>query len=402
MTPHYDAIIVGARCAGASTALQLARRGYRVLLVDRATFPSDTISGHYIMHPGVRKLAEWGLLDRVIVGGCPPIRRISSDVGDGMLTGDVELESGLPVCVAPRRIYLDALLLEAAIEAGAEWREQVVIDGLIEQDGRVVGVRGRGAQGQAFQAQGRMVIGADSKHSTVAKLVGATERIIQPTLTCWYMGYWEGLDCSGLEIHWRHKRLVFAFPTNDQQAMIAVCWPRSEFEAFRSDIAGNYLATAQMMPLLAERLPEARQVGRLTGMADLPNFVRQAYGPGWALVGDASYHKDPVLARGISDAFVDAEALAIAIDKGLSGAQPFDAALAEYQEQRDALALPDLENNLDSAYLVGWDAPEIVRLRAALRQHPAEAGLFFASQMRAISPQEFFTPERMAMLLPQS
>jgi flavin-dependent dehydrogenase len=378
----YDAIIVGARAAGASTALLLARRGYRVLLVDRASFPSDTISGHFILHAGVRQLASWGLLEPLIATGCPPITHATSDYGDGVLSADIPTEDGLPACIGPRRIVLDALLVEAACAAGAELRTGVVVDGLLTNGEQVTGIHGHTAQGTSVAERAQIVIGADGKRSMVADLVQAPHYLEQPSMTCWYMSYWKGLPSDGIEMYWRPGRLAFAFPTHDQLTLLAVAWPHHEFAQFRSDIAGNVRATVALMPALEPRFASAQQVGRFLGMADLPNFFRQPYGPGWALVGDAGHHKDPTLARGLSDAFCDAELLAKAVDLGLSGYLPLSDALAAYEQERNGRAIPENKANLQAAYLQGWDEPESTRLRASLRSDPEGAGRYYAERLQ--------------------
>lgn len=398
----YDVIIVGARCAGAATAMLLARRGYRVLLADRAAFPSDTISGHYIMHRGTRLLGEWGLLEQVVASGCPPVTRAASDWGDFMFAADIPTDDGYPACIGPRRIVLDRLLVEAAVAAGAELREGVVVEGLESDGEQVTGIRGRTMGGTPFVERARMVVGADGKRSTIARLVGAPGYLEQPSLTCWYMAYWGDCPCDGLELHWRPGRLVLAFQTNDELALVAVAWPHREFGRFRSDIAGNYRATLAQMTCFQERVPQMRQAERFVAMADVPNFFRRPHGPGWALVGDAGHHKDPTLARGISDAFCDAELLAEALDAGLSGRAPMGEALVEYEQRRNARAIPENEANLQAAQLDGWDTPQALALRAALRESPADAGLFYASRMQVIPPQQFMAPENLGRIMRQA
>ena len=398
----YDAIIVGARCAGAATAMLLARRGYRVLLVDRSAFPSDTISGHFILHGGTRRLADWGLLSKVVASGCPPVRQVASDWGDFMLAAEIPTPKDLPACIGPRRTVLDALLVEAATAAGAQLGERVVVEGLLSDDGQVTGIRGRIADGTVLAEHARIVIGADGKRSSIARLVGAPSYMEQPSLTCWYMAYWGNFPCDGLEMHWRPRRLVFAFPTHDQLTLIAVAWPHQEFARFRSAVADNYRATLAQMPALAERLPAARQAERFVGMADVPNFFRRPYGPGWALVGDAGHHKDPTLARGISDAFLDADLLAEAVDAGLSGRQAMSEALARYEQQRNARAIPENEANLQAAHLEGWDTPDVMGLRAALRDNPIDAGQFYAARLQVIPPERFFAPENLGRIMAQA
>jgi flavin-dependent dehydrogenase len=243
------------------------------------------------------------------------------------------------------------------------------------------------------------VIGADGKRSTIARLVGAPIYMEQPSLTCWYMTYYADLPCAGLEMHWRENRLVFAFPTHDGLTLLAVAWPHHAFAQFRADIAGGFRATLAMMPALAERLPSSRQAERFTGMADVPNFFRRPYGPGWALVGDAGHHKDPTLARGISDALCDAALLAEAVDAGLSGREELGGAMARYEQRRNARAIPENEANLQAARLERWDTPEAMRLRAALRHNPAEAGRFYAARLQVIPPGDFFNPENIGRII---
>ena len=171
---QYDAIVVGARCAGSPTAMLLARRGYRVLVVDRATFPSDTISTHLIHPPGVAALRRWGLLDRLLATGCPPIGTYSFDFGPFTSSGSPGTTDE-PLAYAPRRTALDKLLVDAAGQAGAEIREGFTVEGLEIDDGRVTGIRGHSQGGKNIIERARTVIGADGRHSLVAEAVGAAQ-----------------------------------------------------------------------------------------------------------------------------------------------------------------------------------------------------------------------------------
>jgi flavin-dependent dehydrogenase len=398
----YDAIVVGARCAGSAVALLLAREGYRILLVDRTTFPSDAISTHFIRHPGVVRLKRWGLLDTVLASNCPPIRKWSSNFGDFTLSGQVPLIDDVPGVLAPRRKVLDAILLNAAAEAGAEVRQGFTVTDLLTDGARVVGIRSRSTDATPVTEHARMVIGADGKHSTIAERVQAPMYRHVPALTCWYYTYWSGLPCEGMEINWRHHQLVYTFPTNDRLTLTVVGVPHQEFHEFRRDIEGNYLKAVERIPDLAERFREARREERFYGMADLPNFFRRPYGPGWALVGDAGHHKDPLPAYGISDAFCDAELLADAIHKGFSGEQPPDDALAQYEQSRNARAIPEHDFTRKSARLEMWDSPEALRLRAALRGNQEDTGQYFAVNAGVILPEVFFAPENIQRILSQA
>ena len=159
----YDVIVVGARCAGAPTAMLLARRGYRVLLADRATFPSDTLSTHFIKPPGVAMLRRWGLLDQVIASGCPPVPRFRFDYGPVVLAGSPPPLGGGAESYAPRRTILDTILVEAAAQAGAEVRPAFTVDGMLTEDQAVVGIRGHARGGAAVTERARLVVGADGR-----------------------------------------------------------------------------------------------------------------------------------------------------------------------------------------------------------------------------------------------
>jgi flavin-dependent dehydrogenase len=226
---------------------------------------------------------------------------------------------------------LDAILVEAAVEAGAELREAYPVRDLVREDGRVVGIPGERA---------RVVVGADGLHSIVAREVGAPFTRRGRALTCAYHAYFADVPVDGMEFFLREGRAVMAVPTNDGLTLVGAGWPLGEFGVLRRDPEGNLLRTVDLFPELGERVRAGRRVGKIVGTAALPNHFRRPYGPGWALVGDAGYHRDPLVGQGISDAFRDAELLAEALHDGLSGRRPLDDALAGYESARDAAALP--------------------------------------------------------------
>src|ERR687887_189344 len=202
----YDVIVVGARVAGSSTAMLLARRGLKVLVVDRASFPSDTLSTHQVQLPGIAKLRRWGLLERVAASGAPPTRHVVFDQGAVALDGHYPEFDGVDALYSPRRTVLDKLLVDAAREAGAEVREGFVVEELLADGGRVAGVRGREKGGVAAVERARLVVGADGKHSLVARTVGAATYHDKPVLSMACYTYWEGVDLAGGEIHGRGRR----------------------------------------------------------------------------------------------------------------------------------------------------------------------------------------------------
>ncbi|QOC90671.1 NAD(P)/FAD-dependent oxidoreductase [Micromonospora craniellae] len=336
----YDVIVVGARCAGSPTAMLLARAGHRVLLLDRARFPSDTLSTHLVHPPGVGALRRWGLLDRLIATGCPPIHTYAFDF-DGPVIAGSPGPADNPVAYGPRRIVLDKLLVDAAAESGAEVREGFVVSEVIfDENGRVTGIRGREQNGPLVTERARVVVGADGLHSTVARAVEARHYNEKPRLMVGYYSYFSGLDLAGVfRAHSRPYRAFGAWPTHDGLTLVGGCWPYAEFAAVKRDIEGSYLSNFALAPAFAERIAAARRESRLVGAA-LPNYFRTPYGPGWALVGDAGYCKDFFTAQGISDAFLAAQWCAHALDEALSGRRSYTEAMDEYQEVRDAHARP--------------------------------------------------------------
>jgi 2-polyprenyl-6-methoxyphenol hydroxylase-like FAD-dependent oxidoreductase len=402
MVTPYDAIVVGARCAGAPTAMLLARKGYRVLLVDRATFPSDTISTHVVHPRGVAALARWGILDRLVASGCPPIHTYAFDFGPFAIAGSPG-SSGAPVAYCPRRTILDALLVAAAADAGAEIQEGFTVDELVLDGGRVSGIRGRSRAGASVVERARIVIGADGRHSRVASAVGAEEYHVRPPIQGGYYTYWSNLPVDGrFEIYVRPRLGFAAVPTHDGLTLVVAGWPHADFEANKRDFERSYLAALESEPSFAERLRGARREARLAG-ASVPNFFRKPYGPGWALVGDAGYDKDPITAQGIADAFRDAELCVSALDDVFSRGRPFDAAMAAYQRARDDDALPVYELTCQLAALEP-PPPPMQELLATIARHPERwpRDGFVRASAGELSPAAFFAPENVRAILSSS
>ena len=396
MARAYDAIVVGARCAGSPTALLLAREGYRVLLVDRATFPSDTVSTHLIHPPGVAALARWGLLDRVAATGCPRIDTYEFDFGPFTISGRPGTTDA-PVAYAPRRTVLDALLVDAAAEAGVAVREQFTVESLVFEDGRVVGVRGHAQGGPSVTELARVVVGADGRYSFVADAVDAEEYDQKPKLLAGYYSYWSDLPVEGFGNWIRPNRGFAAWPTNDGLTLVIAGWPYREFEANRSDVERNFQATVELAPAFAERLRAATREERFVGAA-VRGFFRKPYGPGWALVGDAGYNKDFITAQGISDAFRDAELCAAALDGALSGTRGFEDALGEYQTARDAHVRAMYELTAEFASLEP-PPPELQQVLAAVHGNQPAMDDFARVIAGMTSPAEFFSEENVTPIL---
>jgi flavin-dependent dehydrogenase len=394
----YDAIVVGARCAGSPTAMLLARKGYRVLLLDRAHFPSDTLSTHYIHQPGIASLKRWGLLEKVVNSNCPPVRQQLFDVGPFAFKGAPPPVDGVADGYAPRRTILDDFLVEAAAADGAEMRERFTVNELVFDGDKVTGVRGHAAGGGSVSEKARIVIGADGLHSLVARSVQTITYNVQPTLSCAYYSYWSDLPVEGVELYPRPDRMIALGATNDGQTLIIIYWPTAHFHEVRADIEGKFLEALGLVPGLAERVRQARRSESFRGTADLRNVFRRPHGPGWSLVGDAGYHKDPITAQGITDAFRDAELLANAIDDGFAGRRILPDALADYERQRNEAVMPLYEMTCQLAALQP-PAPEMEQLFAALHENQEEADRFIGTLAGTVPIPEFFAPKNLERII---
>lgn len=398
MNQQYDAIVVGARCAGSPTAMLLARKGYRVLLVDRATFPSDTVSSHIVQPLAAARLAEWGLLDRLIASGCPPIHTYAFDFGPITISGAPGTTDS-PVSYCARRTILDKLLVDAAREAGVEVREGFSVEELISENGAVVGLRGGPvAGGDRVTERARVIVGADGWHSVVVDAVRPERYKETPPLLAAYYSYWSNLPNDGrFEVYMRGQRGFGSAPTHDHLTLIVGGWPQSEFAANKTDVEGHFMRMLDLVPEFAKRVRGARREARFAG-ASLPNYFHKPYGPGWVLVGDAGYIKDSITAQGINDAFHDAERCAIGIDEWLGGAQPFDAAMGAYQRQRDEHAMPMFEFTCQLARMEP-PPPQMQQLFGAMVGKQKAMDAFAQMNAGTISPAQFFAPEHLGAII---
>jgi 2-polyprenyl-6-methoxyphenol hydroxylase-like FAD-dependent oxidoreductase len=391
----YDAIVVGARCAGAALAMLLARRGHRVALVDRGSFPSDTLSTHFLWQRGAARLQAWGLLDQLRARGCQRIDELAVDFGPVVLTGTGPAIDGVSETYCPRRTILDKLLVDAAAESGAELFEGVSIDELDWSDGRATGVTGRRRSGARLKLVGSPVVGADGLHSTVARQVDAETYALHPSLTCVYYAYWSGVRPRRASFHPRPGRLILVWPTNDELTCVYVAWRRAEFPRFRTDLEANFLATLELVAGLRERITAGCRETPFRGTADLPNQYRTSHGPGWALVGDAGHHKDPSTGMGMSDAFLSAELLAEAIGDVAAGRRSQDEALAEYSRSRDTATANGFRLTLRTAALE--TVPEqLLHYYAQAASDPEQIRLILGALGGTLPFDEVYSRERIA------
>jgi 2-polyprenyl-6-methoxyphenol hydroxylase-like FAD-dependent oxidoreductase len=394
---RYDAIVIGARCAGSPTAMLLARMGHRVLMVDRATFPSDTISTHVVHPPGVAALGRWGLLDRLVATGCPATDTYVFDFGRVTIAGAPGTTES-PVAYCPRRTILDKLLVDAAREAGTEVREAFTVDEILFDGDRVVGITGHDRTGNAVSEYATIVIGADGRHSRLAEAVRTDEYHQKRPLLAAYYSYWSGLPMNGrFESYIRERRGFAAISTHDGLTMLVGGWPNAEFEANKRDVEGNFLRMIELVPPFADRLRRAKRETPFAG-ATIPNYFRKPYGSGWVLVGDAGYNKDPITAQGITDAFLDAERIAAALDRALSGVEAFETGMQRCQQLRDQHALPMYEFTCQLATLEP-PPPQLQALLAAMSGNTAAMDGFARMNAGTISPAEFFAPANVAAIM---
>jgi flavin-dependent dehydrogenase len=346
----YDAIVVGARCAGAPTAMLLARRGYRVLLCDRGAFPSDTVSNGMFNSPGLPYLQRWGLLDRLKETGVPPVR-----CGTIFVFGQrFRTEYAAPT-YAPRRTVLDHLLVQAAVLAGAELRERFRVTGLLYDQDRVVGVRASTGRGSEVLERARLVIGADGRRSMMARLFGSREYARTPApISGGVLTYFEHVPTEGYEF-WIGGQAGIAILAPSHDGLTHV----STFGSDAGTPAAQFDRVLSLFPELQDRLRAGARATKLVAYRESPVFLREACGSGWALVGDASFHQGPFGGYGMSHAFRDADALATVVNHWLAGRITYEQAMARYARDHDewAQAFYDLERFTIQAYAEGREPP---------------------------------------------
>lgn len=368
-----DAIVVGARCAGAATAMLLARGGARVVLVDKGAYGTDMLSTHALMRGAVLQLDRWGVLPDIVASGTPSIRSTTFCYADSDITVPIEPKYGVDALYAPRRTLLDRLLVDAAFKSGVDIRYGVRVDDVkVDSRGRVIGVSAvEGGRRREINAD--VVIGADGLHSTIARQLRAPRILEGRHATAVLYGYWEGLSAD--EYRWWFKPGVSmgSIPTNEGATCVFVSVPSARF---RDEVRGNAALAYrrliwQISPRFAERLHDSVRVEPVRGFGGHRGFIRRSSGSGWALVGDAGYFKDPSTAHGITDAFRDAELLARAIMRGTT------AALLEYETTKLDLSRKLFEVTDEIASLEWTDA----EVQALHRAFSAE----MSREMRALA-----------------
>ena len=359
---RYDVVVVGARVAGAATAMRLARAGLRVLAVDRSPEGSDTLSTHALMRGSVLQLARWGLLPAIEAAGTPAIRTTTFHYGDEVVPIPIKSRDGVDALRAPRRTILDPVLVAAARAAGADVRHRMrVRDLLRDSHGRVCGVLVSRGSGAPVRVHAGIVVGADGMHSLVANLAGAEIHRLGSHAAPTLYRYMRGGPPDGYHWYYRPGVSAGAIPTNGGLHNVFVALPRGRYERERTSGLEPMFARAlaEAAPELAARMTVDPLAGPIRGFDGEPGFLRQPYGPGWALVGDAGAFRDPITSHGISDALRDAEWLADAIARG--GEQ----SLAEYGAARDEL-MRDMIPISDRVASFEWTLDEVRALHLEL------------------------------------
>jgi 2-polyprenyl-6-methoxyphenol hydroxylase-like FAD-dependent oxidoreductase len=358
---HYDALIVGARAAGAATGLLLARAGLDVLVVERSQYGDDTISTHALMRGGVLQLHRWGLLPEIIAAGTPPVRRTTFHVSQERTVVNIKPSHGVDALYAPRRTVLDPILADAAIAAGADIRYGNTVSALRRDgNGRIIGITGHDADGRFFDATADIIIGADGMNSGVARRVEAPVERAGTSAGSYVYGYWSGVVTDGYDWFFRPGAAVGVIPTNDGQACVFVATTPKGFRRnlIRNPLDGYLALIKAAAPEAAARLTDAIRPDNVHRFPGRSGYLRQPWGPGWALVGDAGYWKDPITAHGLTDALRDAELLARAvIDVATHGRDEHDA-FGEYQSTRNQLS-DSLFTVTDSIASFTWDATQV-------------------------------------------
>jgi flavin-dependent dehydrogenase len=352
---EYDAVVVGARCAGSASALLMARAGLRVLLLDRVHPGRDTLSTHALMRAGVLQLDRWGLLDEITAAGTPPVTGTTFHYADG--AERVALSTPL---YAPRRTVLDPVLLNAALAAGVEVELGVDVTAVTRDDtGRVNGARTRARGGAERVLRAALTVGADGLRSGMARAVDACVIWRGATASALIYGYWPAENVTDYHWFYRPGGAAGVIPTNDGRVCIWAGLPAAEFATRRRAGLDRVLTEvlADVAPSAA-LLATGERAGPVRGFPGAPASLRRAAGPGWALVGDAGSFKDPLTAHGITDALRDAELLARAAADGSP------TAFADYRDTRDALTLPLLRVAEEIA-AYRWDTPRIKELLRA-------------------------------------
>jgi 2-polyprenyl-6-methoxyphenol hydroxylase-like FAD-dependent oxidoreductase len=413
-----DVIVIGARCAGAPLAMELAQQNHRILVVDRASFPSDTLSSHLMLPRGSSYLSRLGLLDDVLAR-TPSFERMRADF-EGVVLGGVvgaedlrkryrqlhgdDLTAPTSRWISVRRRVLDAILVDRAREAGADIREKFLVEDLVRDGDRVVGIRGRTGSGTVVEERAQVVVGADGRHSTTVRKLPVRPEHAQSSGSFCYWGYFADLDLAsigGPQIVKRGRLRAATVPTNDGNFGVSIWGPLAWFDAFRANVERNFLrAVEYCSPAMANLIrPEGLRSEPLFGTADLANVLRPVCGPGWALIGDAAASHDQCLAIGMTHALRDAQLLACELNLAFGGSCSVDTALARYAAQRHGDHTREFHQFVCEEAQMNCQTRQELNLFAAMRGNADAQNAAVAMIADVIPRSEFHAPERIQAIL---
>ncbi|MEU2122585.1 NAD(P)/FAD-dependent oxidoreductase [Nocardia niwae] len=395
---YTDVVVVGARCAGSAAAVAFARAGREVLALDSTRFPSDTLSTHLLWPAGLAELRRVGALERVLALGAPPLTTAFAEGGGYQVRSSFTPVDGVDYAMCVRRTGLDAALVATAVDAGARIREGVRVTDLLWSGDRCVGVRYADGGG-AHEVRARLVVGADGRRSTVARLVGAIRpRLSAPSGRDCYFAYWHdgAADRRHIAAQWRSgPDLGTAFPCDDGLLLSLVQPPAHPGEPGAGRAERRYHEAIERLPGLQLRLRDCHRVGRVRSATRLASYFRRSTGPGWALPGDAGHFKDPVTAQGIRDALRYGRLLGELAAPALDDPEHLDTALAAWEQLRDreCLGVYQWTNRLARGTAMRPLEIELYRRAAG---DPALADAVTEIFSRTVLPDDVFTPARAA------
>lgn len=396
----YDAIIVGARAAGSPAAMLLARRGYRVLVLEKGRLAvGDQVSAQVIKTAGAAALRRWGILGRVLAETrAPLIREVRFDMDHVTLAGR---PAGTPAGLgelAPRRGLLDQALAAAATEAGADLVEGFTVDGLVFEGERVVGVQGRDPSGEMREYRAPIVIGADGRDSIVARLAHAPRYGVREARYGMFFATFSGVDLVANETFVRDGQAIFAHPVGDGQALVTLAVPAARFECARRGVEETFWAAVEREPALWERIAKGRRETRWQTAPPVATEFRRPYGPGWALAGDAGHVSEVANQWGLADAFLDAEQLVESVDDARSARMTWDVAMARYERMRNQRASARHRKSLarDACQLPDGALPRVL---AGIAADSRAISNFLGTLTGTVPAAEFWAPANVARLL---
>jgi flavin-dependent dehydrogenase len=384
----YDAVIVGGRVAGSAAAYLMAREGLRVLVLDQARFPSDTLSTHQLHVPGGALLAKWGLLDRL--DGTPATRRARFEAAGVSFEGALPTVGDNDALYSPRRTVLDTGLVQAAREAGAEVREATIVEDVLRDGESVTGVRCREKHGTTYDVAAPLVVGADGRRSRVARAVGATPMLVYPVSTVAFYTYWQGVPLDHGWIVGGDGFAAGAWPTNGGLTITYLARPAAFAAQVQADPEAAVRSTLVATGELGECVLSGSRVEPVRATTDVPNRIMRSVGQGWTLIGDAGLVMDPITGQGMTNALRDAELLATAVVAG----RP----LSSYQKARDRATKAMLQLTVGLAALKSSTAAE-TRMFSAVRDRPGEPERFLAAISGASPLASFFGPRHLVSLV---